>query len=154
MASAASSVGSAVVGICPVKAGSGSFQPVPIPSDRPAVWSWSALRRDASPMKAVLHDRAKSTGKGTVPEVSPSKLVKVLPPTVTLGALLSVGLMTGAIGAHLTKLGIVVRDDGGVLFGLAATVFVCSAAVLVIRRRQIPVLGYLFVPTGQLSSQH
>jgi len=74
------------------------------------------------------------------------------PPTVALGALLSVGLMTGAIGAHFTKLGIVVRDDGGLLFGLAATVFVCSAAVLVIRRRQIPVLGYLFVATRQLDS--
>ena len=81
-------------------------------------------------------------------------LLLLTPPTVALGALLSVGLMTGAIGAHLTKLGIVVRDDGGLLFGLAATVFVCSAAVLVIRRRQIPVLGYLFVPTGQLSNQH
>jgi len=76
------------------------------------------------------------------------------PTTVALGALLSVGLMTGAICAHLTKLGIVVRDDGGLLFGLAATVFVCSTAVLVIRRRQIPVLGCLFVPTGQLNSQH
>jgi len=76
------------------------------------------------------------------------------PPTVALGALLSVGLMTGAIGAHLTKLGILVRDDGGLLFGLATTVFVCSAAVLVIRRRQIPVLGYLFVSTRQVSSQH
>jgi len=76
------------------------------------------------------------------------------PPTVALGALLSVGLMTGAIGAHLAKLGIVVRDDGGLLFGLAATVFVCSAAVLVIRRRQIPVLGSLFVSTRQLGGQH
>jgi hypothetical protein len=62
--------------------------------------------------------------------------------------------MTGAIGAHLTRLGIVVKDDGGLLFGLAATVFVCSAAVLVIRRRQIPVLGCLFVSTRQLGSQH
>jgi hypothetical protein len=81
-------------------------------------------------------------------------LLLLTPPTVALGALLSVGLMTGAIGAHLTKLGIVVRDDGGLLFALAATVFVCSAAVLVIRRRQIPVLGYLFAPKGQLISQH
>src|ERR1041385_6638010 len=31
------------------------------------------------------------------------------PPTVAHGALFSVGLMTGAIGAHLTRLGIVVK---------------------------------------------
>jgi len=76
------------------------------------------------------------------------------PPMVALGALLSVGLMTGALGAHVTSLGIVVNDDGGLLFGLAATVFVCSAAVLVIRRRQIPVVGCLFVSTRQLGGQH
>ena len=81
-------------------------------------------------------------------------MLLLAPRTVTLGALLSVGLMTGAIGAHFTKLGIVVRDDGGLLFGLATTVFVCSAAVLVLRRREIPGLGDLFFPTGQVSSQH
>src|SRR5207302_2170155 len=99
IASAASSVASLVVGIWPVKAGRGSFHPVPMPRERPAVCSWSALRRDASPMKAVLHDRAKSTEKGTVPEVSPSKLVKIFPPTVTLG-----GQATGLSG--VTPVGI------------------------------------------------
>ena len=113
MASAASSVGSAVVGICPVKAGSGSFQPVPIPSDRPAVWSWSALRRDASPMKAVLHDRAKSTEKGTVPEVSPSKLVKVLPPTVTLGGQAAGVSGVTPVGMRAVVVTILNDDPGG-----------------------------------------
>jgi len=78
-------------------------------------------------------------------------LLLLAPRTVTLGALLSIGLMVGAIGSHLTKLGIVVKDDGGLLFGLALTVFVCSAAILAIRRRQIPVLGYFFVPVQELS---
>ncbi len=73
------------------------------------------------------------------------------PRTVTLGALLSLGLMTGAIGSHLTKLGIVVKNDGGLLFALAVTVFVCSAVVLVLRRRQIPVLGIFFAPLHELS---
>ena len=72
------------------------------------------------------------------------------PRTVTLGALLSMGLMAGALGSHLTKLGIVVKDDGGLLFGLAATVFLCSAIVLVIRRRQIPILGIVFGPLSEL----
>lgn len=63
------------------------------------------------------------------------------PRTVTLGALLSVGVITGAIGAHFTKLGIVVQDDGGLLFGLALIVFFGSLAILGIRRRQIPIVG-------------
>lgn len=63
------------------------------------------------------------------------------PRTITLGAMLSVGVITGAIGAHLTKLGIVVQNDGGLLFALAVIVFVGSLGILFIRRRQIPVLG-------------
>ena len=75
----------------------------------------------------------------------------LIPRTVTLGALLALGLMTGALGSHLTKLGVVVKDDGGLLFVLAATVFACSAAVLVLRRRQIPVIGPLFAPASELN---
>lgn len=63
------------------------------------------------------------------------------PRTITLGALLSVGVITGAIGAHLTKLGIVVQNDGGLLFALALIVFFGSLGILFIRRRQIPFVG-------------
>ena len=73
------------------------------------------------------------------------------PRTVTLGALLSLGLMSGAIGSHLTKLGVIVQDDGGLLFGLAVTVLLCSTVILVLRRQQIPILGYFFVPLQNLS---
>jgi hypothetical protein len=38
-------------------------------------------------------------------------------------------------------LGIVVKDDGGLLFALAVTVFVLSGIVLLIHRRELPVLG-------------
>lgn len=61
-----------------------------------------------------------------------------------LGALLALGVISGAIFFHLTILGIVVQDDGGLLFGLAVTVFVCSAIILILHRRQIPVLSRLF----------
>jgi hypothetical protein len=37
-----------------------------------------------------------------------------------------------------------VKGDGGLLFGLAVTVFVASAIVLVIRREQLPVVGPYF----------
>lgn len=65
----------------------------------------------------------------------------LIPATVTLGAILSLGVIAGAIVSHLAKLGIVVQDDGGLLFGLALLVFVGSAMVLFIRRREIPVIG-------------
>ena len=65
----------------------------------------------------------------------------LIPATVTIGALLSLGVISGAIVSHLTKLGIVVQNDGGLLFGLALLVFAGSAAVLVIRRKEIPVIG-------------
>src|SRR3982750_381599 len=58
------------------------------------------------------------------------------PGTVTWGALLAAGVISGAIVSHLTKLGIVVKEDGGTLFFLAVAVLVGSVAILVIRRGQ------------------
>ena len=68
------------------------------------------------------------------------------PRTVTLGAILSMGVISGAIMSHLTKLGIVVVNsdgtrDGGLLFILAVLVFVGSAVILILRREQIPFVG-------------
>jgi hypothetical protein len=70
----------------------------------------------------------------------------LVPRTVTLGALLALGIISGAIASHLTRLGLVVRDDGGLLFALALTVFAASAAILVLRRAQIPFFGGFFRP--------
>ena len=39
--------------------------------------------------------------------------------TIWLGALLSVGLMAGALFSHLTQLGIEVKNDGGTLYGFS-----------------------------------
>jgi len=63
------------------------------------------------------------------------------PAFVTYGAILTVGLMSGAILSHLTILGIEVKGDGGLLFGLALTCFVGSLVILSIRRTAIPVVG-------------
>lgn len=71
-------------------------------------------------------------------------ILLVTPRTVWLGALLSLGTVSGAIFSHLTMLGIVVKDDGGLLFILAITVFVLSAVVLLVHRRELPVLGAVF----------
>lgn len=65
----------------------------------------------------------------------------LIPATGWLGALLALGAISGAIFSHLTKLGIVVKDDGGLLFGLALAVFVLSAFVLFNERREIWFVG-------------
>jgi len=66
-----------------------------------------------------------------------------IPQTTWLGAGLALGTMSGAIFSHLTKLGVVVKDDGGLLFGLAITVFVLSSVVLFINRKEIPFVGQM-----------
>jgi hypothetical protein len=71
-------------------------------------------------------------------------ILLLIPGTAWLGALLALGTITGAIMSHLTMLGIVVKDDGGLLFMFAVTVFVLSAVTLLIHRRDIPVLGSVF----------
>lgn len=57
--------------------------------------------------------------------------------TAWLGAGLALGLMVGAIGMHLTILGIEVLDDGGYLFILGLIVAVCAAYVLYFNRVRI-----------------
>ena len=78
-------------------------------------------------------------GSGVVELIAVALLL--YPRTAWLGALLALGTISGAIFSHLTKLGIVVKDDGGLLFALALAVFAGSAAILLLRRREIPVVG-------------
>lgn len=61
-----------------------------------------------------------------------------------LGAVLALGVMSGAILSHLTVLGLEVQGDHGLLFALAITVFLTSAATLWLHRRQIPFLPARF----------
>src|SRR5215472_15569937 len=62
-------------------------------------------------------------------------------PTTWLGASLALAVMAGAIISHLTLLGIVVMDDGGLLFGLSLAVAACSVVLLFLQRRRLPVIG-------------
>jgi hypothetical protein len=71
-------------------------------------------------------------------------ILLLIPSTAWMGALLALGTITGAIMSHLAILGIVVKDDGGLLFGLAITIFVLSSMVLCIHRRELPILGRVF----------
>jgi len=67
------------------------------------------------------------------------------PRTAALGGVLAMGVMAGAIGSHLTKLGIEIvvnsESDGGLLFALACVTFVAGALVAWLRRTQLPIVG-------------
>jgi hypothetical protein len=56
------------------------------------------------------------------------------PRMAAFGALLGLGVMGGAILSHLTKLGIVVQDDGGTLFILAVVTAACCLVVVYLRQ--------------------
>ena len=71
-------------------------------------------------------------------------ILLLVPSTAVFGAALAIGLMTGAIASHVTVLGIAVKGDGGLLFGLALTVFVSAGVVLYLRRTDLPFLGRYF----------
>jgi uncharacterized membrane protein YphA (DoxX/SURF4 family) len=70
-----------------------------------------------------------------------ASILLLIPATAAFGAVLAMGVMAGAIVSHLTILGIEVKGDGGLLFGLAIVVFICSAIVLFIRRADLPIVG-------------
>ncbi|HTI92762.1 MAG TPA: DoxX family protein [Puia sp.] len=61
----------------------------------------------------------------------------LIPATTVFGAVLGMGLMSGAIFFHLTKLGIVVKDDSGQLFIYASLVFVSCTILAWVGRRQL-----------------
>ncbi len=65
----------------------------------------------------------------------------LIPGTAVFGGLITMGVLAGAILSHLTKLGIEVQGDGGLLFGLALTCFVGGAIITWLHRRELPVVG-------------
>ncbi len=85
-------------------------------------------------------------GSGVVELIA--SILLLLPSTIVFGAILSLGVISGAIFFHLTKLGITLPlvDDHGELFALAIVVFVCSLAVLVMHRQELPVVGRALSP--------
>ena len=75
-------------------------------------------------------------------------ILLLTPATVVLGALVALGVIAGALASHLGPLGIEIfvdgRGDGGLLFALACIVFAGSAALLWLRRRELPLVGARF----------
>lgn len=73
-----------------------------------------------------------------------ASILLLIPATSWLGALMGLGVISGAIFFHLTKLGIEIQGDGGQLFIYAVLVFISCAIVAWISRHQIPVIKTLF----------
>ncbi len=66
-----------------------------------------------------------------------ASILILYPRTTFIGAALGAGLMSGAIFFHLTKLGLVVKNDGGQLFIYALLVFISCVLLLIIYRKQV-----------------
>lgn len=68
-------------------------------------------------------------------------ILLLIPKTIWIGATLTLIIIGGAILMHLTKLGIEVKGDNGVLFCTAIVTFILSAVILYTQRKTIPVIG-------------
>ena len=76
-------------------------------------------------------------------ELLASLLLLVPGTTRTLGALLAIVLMTGSIFFHLaTPLGIEVQGDGGLLFYMACSVWICGWIIIYLQGSYTRRIGY------------
>lgn len=70
-----------------------------------------------------------------------TSILLVIPRTGGLGAMIGIGVMLGAILSHLVRIGVVVKNDGGLLFALAIVVTLCCGVVAFVNRRDLPIVG-------------
>lgn len=66
-----------------------------------------------------------------------ASILLLVPMTQVLGALMAIGIMLGALASHILILGLVVQDDGGLLFTLALIVLVASGAIVLLKKDEI-----------------
>jgi uncharacterized membrane protein YphA (DoxX/SURF4 family) len=101
----------------------------------------------ASPESVYIFDKVGLGAPGRIGSGVAELIAAVLiliPRTTWMGAVLALGVMGGAIMSHLTLLGIEVQGDHGLLFGLAMTVACCSAILLFLERKSLPIVGAFF----------
>lgn len=70
-----------------------------------------------------------------------ASILLFIPNKTWLGAMFTIGLMGGAIMSHLTKLGIEHNGDGGTLFISALITFIAGGILLILNRKNIPLIG-------------
>ncbi len=58
-------------------------------------------------------------------------------PTTAIGAILAIGIMSGAIFSHLFVLGIEVKNDHGLLFIYASVVWLAALLLVWLNRKQL-----------------
>ncbi|WP_027393706.1 DoxX family membrane protein [Aquimarina latercula] len=61
----------------------------------------------------------------------------LIPKTVWIGATITLGVIGGAIFMHITKLGVEINNDGGVLFITALLTFALSGIILWMKRKEV-----------------
>lgn len=66
-----------------------------------------------------------------------ASILLLIPNSRLFGAILGIGIMGGAIFSHVTKLGIVVMDDGGYLFILCMLVLTGCLVCLYIEKNKL-----------------
>lgn len=64
-------------------------------------------------------------------------ILLLYPATIAIGALLGVGIMSGALLSHIAVLGIEVKEDGGQLFIYALLVWVSCIILVWMNRTQL-----------------
>lgn len=74
-------------------------------------------------------------GIGTLELIA--SLLILYPRTTAIGAVMGIGLMSGAVFFHFTKLGLVVMNDGGQLFAYALIVLIACIALTIFYRNDL-----------------
>lgn len=74
-----------------------------------------------------------------------ASVLLIIPATVSIGVIMAIGIMTGAIITHLAILGVEVQGDRGQLFYFALTVLVSSLVLVVIHYRQLFIFKKLLI---------
>lgn len=64
-------------------------------------------------------------------------ILLLIPKTVWIGAMLTLGILFGAMLMHLTILGVEINNDGGILFYTAITTFILAAIILYAYKKDI-----------------
>ncbi|MCB1120700.1 MAG: DoxX family protein [Verrucomicrobiae bacterium] len=71
-----------------------------------------------------------------------ASILLLVPGTVSYGAILAWGLMSGAIMGHITQLGF--AGDRGQLFLLAVVTWISASVLIFLHKNQIPILRHMF----------
>jgi len=66
-----------------------------------------------------------------------ASILLLIPSTIFFGAILGIGLMSGAILSHIAILGIEINGDGGLLFTLAIVVFILCSIIVLLHKQDV-----------------